>query len=60
MSILKSFLLSIGDWDIVVQNLVKSLNASIMSIPVNNVYRVYVAATQDMEKQVNILLKVAG
>lgn len=47
-----------GDWDIVVQNLVKSLNASIMSIPVNNIYRVYITATEDMGIEVEQLLKV--
>ena len=40
------------------QNLVKSLNASILDIPVNNIYRVYISATRDMEETVYSLLKV--
>jgi len=46
-----------GDWDAVVQNLVKSLNANILSIPANNIYRIYISATRDMEEDVEILLK---
>ncbi|XP_065062371.1 nephrocystin-3-like isoform X1 [Rhopilema esculentum] len=46
-----------GDWDSVVQNLVKSLNASIMSIPLNNVYRVYIASSDDLVSEVDLLVE---
>eukprot|EP00794_Sanderia_malayensis_P004721 gene4721-5344_t len=46
-----------GDWDSIVQNLVKSLKTSIMSIPESNQYRVYISATEDLEEEVQLLIK---
>ena len=54
------YIVLIGDWDSVVQNLVKSLNATIMSIPENNVYRIFVTGSEEMEEHMNCLIKVCG
>lgn len=57
-SIKQTFIIFSGDWDSVVQNLVKSLNASIMSIPENNVYRIFITGSEEMEEHINSLIKV--